>query len=621
MCGICGTTRAGDGRGLALMNQMMRYRGPDDEGIYVDPMTDVGLGVRRLSIIDVAGGHQPMSNEDGSVWAVLNGEIYNHRLVRDQLLSRGHQFKTKSDTEVLVHAYEDFGDDLVHALEGMFAIAIWDGRRRRLLLARDRFGEKPIFYADQGGVLTFASELTAVCAGARITREISIEAMDAFFILGYVPGPETVVRGVKQVPPGHLLTWDLASRSLSMSQYWAPLPMPSAGRQSFHELVEETACLLEASMRSRMISDVPVGVFLSGGVDSTLVTALAARNSSAPIKTYTVGYDVGGMNEIEPARRVAHALGTDHHEFILTQDDVAVRVPAVLAALDQPIADEALVALHVLSEGARRDVKVAVGGEGADELFGGYPRYRWLARSSQLQHALPATVLSGASSFLEKAPISGRARRLHEVLKPDSSLGRYLSWVTSDRLGARHRVYGGRLRSQLGSNKPWLGLVSRYEPGLDGDVAAMMRMDQNLWLPDDVLAKADRASMLASLEMRTPYLDRRLAEFAFRIPAAVHYRGRGKSLLRAVLKQVLPDYGTRPKTAFRVPSAKWLAAPLAASLAQQVTRGYLYEDGWFDRAAVARLAEEHRAGRHDWSSTLWPILSAGLWMDRFMGAS
>jgi asparagine synthase (glutamine-hydrolysing) len=622
MCGICGTTRAVDGQSIAAMNSAMRHRGPDDEGIHLDRLNDVGLGVRRLSVIDVAGGHQPVSNEDGTVWAILNGEIYNHPMLRERLRGHGHRFSSRSDTEVLVHGFEEFGDELVHALEGMFAFAIWDGRRRRLLLARDRFGEKPLFYSHHGGVLTFASELTALRSGAGLTRELSAQAIDAFFVFGYIPGPGTILQDVRQLPPGHILTWEHSTGAVAIRRYWAPLPMPAGPRLPFGELVEETHQLLEASVKARMISDVPLGVFLSGGVDSTLVAALAVRSSVAPVKTFTVGYDVGGVNETNPARRVAEALGTNHHEIILTLDDVSARAPSVLAALDQPIADQALVASHALAEGARRAVTVAVGGEGADELFGGYPRYQWLARSLLLHQLMPGPALKGASAALDRIPLSGRTRRLRDIFSAGPSIGRHFEWVTDRRVSLRRRLYGPQLQPRMVKRQSWLDMMNPTTPGLDGDVAGIMRLDQTMWLPDDVLAKADRASMLVSLEVRTPYLDRCLAEFAATIPAAVHCSGQGKALLRATLGKVMPMMpSTQPKTAFRVPSAEWLRGPLAASLSNQLRTGRLYRDGWFDRNAVDRLTQEHQNRTRDWSSVLWPILALGLWMDRFLGES
>jgi asparagine synthase (glutamine-hydrolysing) len=341
-----------------------------------------------------------------------------------------------------------------------------------------------------------------------------------------------------------------------------------------------------------------------------------------PVKTFTVGYDIGTCNEIEPARRVANIIGTSHQELILTQDDVRERAPVLLAALDQPIADQAIIASHALAEGARPHVTVAVGGEGADELFGGYPRYRWLGRSSRLHRLLPATALRVARAAVDRVSIPGRAARLCEIFDPGPMISRHLGWVTNRRDVLSEQIYGARLRPRLASRDSWLKMSALLEPGLDGEIADIMRLDQTMWLPDDVLTKADRASMLVSLEVRAPFLERRLAEFASTIPPAVHCRGKGKALLRAALRRVLPELpATRPKTAFRVPAAEWLRGPLAAPLSDQLRAGRLYADGWFDRGAVARLVDQHQRRAHDWTSVLWPVLSLGLWMDHFLGES
>ncbi|MDP8967066.1 MAG: asparagine synthase (glutamine-hydrolyzing), partial [Actinomycetota bacterium] len=541
------------------MNATLRHRGPDDQGVHVDAETGVALGARRLSVIDVEGGHQPLCNERGDVWAVLNGEIYNHPSLQQHLRARGHRLATATDTEVLVHLYEDYGDDLVHALEGMFAFAVWDARRRRLLIGRDRFGEKPLFYFEHGGTLSFASELTALCAGAdaEIGGNLDEEAVDAFFVLGYVPGPKTIVDGVRQLAPGHVLTWEHAVQRATVRSYWSPAPHAPRPAEPHDELVAETRRLLEASVRSRMIADVPIGVFLSGGVDSTLIAALAAAHSSAPIKTFTVGYDVGGVNETQPAAATARALGADHHELILSADDVARRVPALLAALDQPLADQALPALHAVAELARRTVTVAIGGEGADELFGGYPRYRWLARATEIERHLPAVVGAQGARLLNAVPLMGRARRLGDLLDRRPLLERHLDWVTDRRRGLREQLYGPRLVDHAAQQRVLRHHHELIDGHLDSSVpGALMHLDQRLWLPDDVLVKADRAGMNVSLEIRTPYLHRELAEFAGSVAPAAHLAGGGKALLRALLADVLPaGAAPRRKTAFRVPAA------------------------------------------------------------------
>ena len=619
MCGICGTTMAGDGRSLRAMNDAMIHRGPDDEGIHVDPQAGVGLGARRLSVIDVAGGHQPLCDQSKQVWAVLNGEIYNHVALREQLRARGYRFRTRSDTEVLVHLYAEYGDDLVHALEGMYAFAIWDQQRGRLLIARDRFGEKPLFYVEARGDLTFASELTALGRGVGAAWELRPESVDAFFVLGYVPGPDTIFDGPCQLAPGHVLTWEASTRSAVVRRYWA-LPSPPqrlAPGTVVEELIDETSRLLERSVRARMVADVPIGVLLSGGVDSTLVAVLAARSSSAPVHTFTVGYDVGEVSEADSARRAAAAIGTRHHEVTLSIGDVASAAPTVLAALDQPIADRALVAMHAVTGFARRSVTVAVGGEGADELFGGYPRYRWLSHAARLHRMLPQPLLKLMAEIAAGSPLGARVPHLDHLLRPATPLDRQVAWVTGGRPGLRRELSGPRLGPALRPTRDLHGRATTS--GLSAVEAAPMRLDQSVWLPDDVLAKADRASMLVSLELRTPFLDRSLAELSASVPASVHGRGGGKLLLRSVLHRLLPAHDSPRKVAFRVPAAEWLRGPLRPVLEQVIARGALCDEGWFDRPALQRLEHEHVAGVCDHTEALWPVLALGVWLDRLRG--
>jgi asparagine synthase (glutamine-hydrolysing) len=379
----------------------------------------------------------------------------------------------------------------------------------------------------------------------------------------------------------------------------------------------ELEALAERSVRSRMLSDVPLGVFLSGGTDSMLVAALAARLSRDPLKTFTVDYDTGSVGEAAGARQVARLIGSDHHELTLTEGDVAERVPDLLAGLDQPLADQALVALHAVSEFARPEIKVALGGEGADELFGGYPRYRWLERSEQAQHYVPRSGARAVAGALELLPDSRSKRRLATVVRQRPMLDRHLEWVTFGRREVRASIYGPALRRLLSNGGGLAPFVLGPGPGGRPSAANLMRLDLAHWLPDDVLAKADRASMRASLEMRTPYLHRELAEFAAMVPARAHVSGRGKRLLRALLGRYVPASARRrPKRAFNVPAAEWLRGPLSEPLRDLVASGKLFEEGWFDRAFVSELVDQHVAGSADRSHVLWPLLSFGLWLDR-----
>jgi asparagine synthase (glutamine-hydrolysing) len=603
------------------MNALLEHRGPDDEGIYIDPDSGVGIAARRLAIIDVKGGHQPLSNEDGSVWAVLNGEVYNHPELQRGLRQTGHRLQTRSDTEVLVHLYEEYGDRLTHALEGMYAFAIWDGRKRRLLLGRDRFGEKPLFYSVRGREVSFASELTALLSALCPSPDLDPLSVADYFANGYVSGPRTIFEGVEQLPPGHTLSWECRTGRTELASYWAPSVAPASGRSS-EDLLAETEELLESSVRSRMIAEVPVGVFLSGGVDSTLVAALAARNTRHVVKTFAVGYDTGTVSETGPARRAAEVIGTEHHEVTLTEADVRGRVPRVLSALDQPIADQALVASHALAECARRSVTVAVGGEGADELFCGYPRYRWLQRAGRFQSSLPSGMMSGLARVSPPGRIHRRLARAAQLLGPTPVMETNRSWLSAGRTELLSDLAGPALRRP--SSQEWTGRAANGRSAATAEPAApaamAMWLDQTGWLADDILAKADRSSMLVSLEVRTPYLDRRLAEFANSLPIGVHCKRGGKPLLRGVLRRVLADGSwSRSKTAFRVPSAEWLRGPLAYTLTTQVGSGSAFEEGWFDRPTARRMVDDHLSGRSDWSHALWPLLAFGLWLDRLRG--
>lgn len=607
MCGICGTTRGADRGAIDAMNAAMRHRGPDDAGTFFDDSAGVALGARRLSVIDVEGGHQPLSNEDGTVWAVLNGEIYNHPTLRLRLAASGHQLSTRSDTEVLVHLYEEFGDDLVHALDGMFAFALWDTRRRKLLLGRDRFGEKPLFYRLEDTGLVFASELTAL-REATGSLPLDPAALDSFFTFGYVIGPESIVARVRQVPPGHVLVW--RQGSAEVRRYWEQPRGGEIDSYRMDHLQAETSALLERSVAKCLVTDVPLGVFLSGGVDSTLVAALAARKLAGRLKTFSVGYEVGGVSELPQARSAAAAIGSEHHELVLTASEVGRRTSVALGRLDQPVADPAFVALHALAEFARTEVTVAVGGEGADELFSGYPRYRWLARGAAVRRAAPA-VARAASRLSVAIPSRGRPEKLLNAIAQPEPLELHLSWVTENRARWRAALYGPRLEEFANRDH-----IARLRPMVEtGDrrvEAMLMRIDQQLWLPDDVLAKADRATMLASLELRTPYLDRELAEFAASIDPSLH---RGKRLLHRALAEVLPAAARRRrKIAFRVPVAEWMRGPLAPEIERQFEGARIFEDGWFDRGGVRHLFSAHQRGE-DWSGVLWPVFVFGVWLE------
>ena len=564
MCGICGHTNDSRRTGVAGMNAAMAARGRDDVRTFTDYFSGVSLGARRLSIIDVQGGRQPATNEDLTVWAVLNGEIHNHRALRETLQGRGHRFTSGVDTEVLVHLYEEHGPAMVHLLEGMYAFAIWDARREELLVVRDRLGEKPLFYAEQHRDLLFASKLDALLTGLNREPQLDAASVDAFFGFGYVPGPASIVRGVRQLPPGHVLRWERRSRRIQVDPYWSSATtQASSSGEPFDELVAETGRLLTRSVRSHLVADVPLGVLLSGGLHSTLLAALAARISGKTIKTFTVGYPTGAVGETAQARATAETLETEHHELVLTEGQLLERVPTLLAGMDQPLADPGLVFQHAIAEHAMREVTVAVGGDGADELFGSSSRYRWLGRSDP-------------------------------------------NWTTAQQPALRRRLYGPALR----------GAVEQTGPA----TARLMVLDERHRLPHDTLVKADRAGMRASLEVRTPYLSRELAEFAGTVSERIHVRDGGRALLHALLARMVPKVTVRdPNPTPWVPAAEWLRGPMAPLVDDQLAQGSAFAENWLDRRGVTALVAEHRAGTRDASNAIWPLLSFGLWLDRIRG--
>ncbi len=605
------------------MCRALRHRGPDDEGTYLSPNGEVALGARRLSIIDLADGHQPRPNEDETVWVAFNGEIYNLPSFREQLKGRGHTLRGHSDTEILPHLYEDYGDDLVHVIEGMFAFAIWDTRRERLLLARDRFGEKPLFYARRGNGLVFASELTALVDGLGTSPDIDAAALDAFFVLGYVPGDSgSILEGIKQVAPGHLLTWDRSTGEIEERRYWTPPAPVTELKESPRELAAEAGRLLERSIQGRLLADVPLGVFLSGGVDSTVIATIAARQSSKPLKTFTVGYEGGdgAHDERAASREMAQLIGSEHRDISMSTDEAAARAPSLLSALDQPLADPAVVPLHSVAEFARNEVTVAIGGEGADELFGGYPRYTWLSRAPQ-GAGWEGHIAAAMRDRIPRAKnTSPRVLRALELAVPRPLAERHLDWVTAGRRHDKADLYGPRMRGTLAEDTVMDSLERDFNESRSYSVSgSLMRLDQLHWLPDDVLVKADRAGMLASLELRTPYLQRELAEFATSVSPSTHLAGGGKQLLRLLLTELLPSAPKRRKIAFLPPISEWLRGALGPVMEDQLKRGSLYSEGWMREDVASNLLSEHRRGEADRSNLLWPLLAAGVWLDRYRG--
>ncbi len=608
MCGIAGVFGAVDELALMPMLAAMRHRGPDDEGVLA--LDDATLGARRLAIIDPEGGHQPVRDEDGRVGAALNGEIYNHAALRRDLEARGHRLRSRCDTEVLPHLYEELGDGMLALLRGMFAIAVWDGRRRRGMLARDRMGEKPLFYARAGDSLVFASELRALLRHARIPAQLDEDAVRLYLTLGYVPGPETIVRGVRKLGPGERLVYD--NGRVEVQRWWDLVPADPAYGVSASGAAEELRALLVDAVRAQREADVPVGVLLSGGVDSAGIAALLAHGADAArVRTFTVGFADGDFDERGPARAVARALGTDHAEIEVASPDLDGLLD-VFASLDEPIADQAALPTYLIAREARRHVTVVLTGEGSDELFGGYPRYRWTAAANGAAR-IPAPLRAAMRGAI-RSVAPARARHAGLLLHPGPPSARRLDWV-----GILAPAQVDRLTGSHGTAALTLGRLAeigaRYEAqGVEAD----MLLDTRTWLVEDVLTKADRMTMAHSLEARAPYLDQRVVEFATALPAALRLRGREtKPLLRAALRGILPEAVLqRPKQAFRVPVDRWLASALRDHLSDLLLDRDAIAGTLFERRELERLMLEGDgvAGRG-----LWALAALEGWAGQVLG--
>jgi asparagine synthase (glutamine-hydrolysing) len=611
MCGICGIASPvgpPDPERLATMSATLVHRGPDSGGEYFDG--PVALGARRLSIIDVAGGDQPITSEDGACTVVQNGEIYNFPELRRELEREGHTFRTRCDTEVHLHLYEQHGPDFARRLRGMFAVAIWDARRRRLVLARDRYGIKPLYYRHVGGVLEFASELRALPRG-----EIDLDALEAFLAFNSIPSPYSIFREIRKLPPGHLLVWE-EDGAVQIERYARPGPVPAQELRTDDEaeLLEELRARLRDSVRAHLLADVPVGVLLSGGVDSAALAALAAQESRERVHTFTIGFQERSFDERGGARRVAELYGTIHHE-LLVEPDPTLLLPALADAFDEPFADSSALPTYLVSQLAAEHVKVALSGEGGDELFGGYYTYAAdlladrlgpLARIARpLVELLPTS--TAKASFDYKAKRFVRAAHL-------PPLERHHGWKEIFSLDARSELTG-----RTAPFDPVDIYRHRYRETEDADgLARLQDIDFGIYLVDDLLVKTDRASMAHSLEARVPFLDPVVTNFAFALPTRHKVRGLSKKvLLRKAAAPLLPrEVVHGRKRGFSIPAAAWLRGELVPFARATLSPETLTRQGFFRPEVVSRLIGEHVAGVEDRSRQLWGLLSFTLWYER-----
>jgi asparagine synthase (glutamine-hydrolysing) len=619
MCGIHGildlTGAAAPVDALERMGRVTRHRGPDEGGVHADG--PLAMGMRRLSIIDVQGGHQPLANEDGTLWLVANGEIYNYRELTRDLAARGHRFRTQSDCETLLHLYEDKGDDFLSGVNGMFAFALWDARRRRLVLGRDRLGIKPLYVWNDGRRIIFASEAKAILAAPGIPTELDGQALASYLALGYVPAPLSIFRGIGKLAPATLLTAE--DGHVHERRYWRVSDRvdTTTDEATWIERVRER---LDESVRMQMVSDVPIGAFLSGGIDSSAVVAMMSRHSDRPVKTYAIGFDGGDAetfyNELPYARQIATLFNADHHEIIVRPDVVAL-LPKLLWHMDEPIADSAFVTTYLVSEFARRDVTVILSGVGGDELFGGYRRYLgtyYQQRFSRLPGGLRRAVTAlGARLPSDRHSPLLNTMRLAKGFLASAGLPleeRYRSYVEVFDDQAAAEVLRAPMR---GGVHPLAAAFS--DAGSDDDLNRLLAVDATTQLADDLLLLTDKMSMAVSLECRVPLLDHELFELAASVPQAIKLRGgRLKHLLKEALVGVLPrEILERRKRGFGTPMGAWFKGALAPMLQQLLSRSSVEQRGVFQYPAVAELIEAHRSNRIDGTDRLLALLNFEIW--------
>ena len=626
MCGITGFVRSDgapvDRDVLARMNETIRHRGPDEDGFHLSD--GVGLAMRRLAIIDLKSGQQPIHNADRTAWIVYNGEIYNYRELRKDLESRGHRFYTDSDTEAIVHAYDEYGTDCPKYLRGMFALAIWDERDKSLFLARDRVGKKPLLYAQVNGQLVFGSEFMALLQHPDVSRDVNYEAIHHYLSFICVPAPLTAYRSISKLPPGHSLLWK--NGQIKLERYWQ-IDFSNKISIDEDEAGERVVDLLRDAVRVRLMSEVPLGAFLSGGIDSSAVVALMAQESSDRVKTFSIGFEEQDFSELHHARRVAEHVGTDHHEFIVKPDAMEI-LPTLVEHYGEPYADSSAIPSYYVSRETRKHVTVALNGDGGDECFAGYERYAAMNVAQRYVKLLPAAIRNGVIKNLahalpqaqsRKNPIR-KAQRFLEAASL-SPVQRYLRWISAFDEQAKLQLYSDDFRhetaafSTIGFIEPWFAKANGA-----GIVDASLLTDTMTYLPNDLLVKMDIASMAVSLEARSPFLDHHLMEFAASLPERLKLRGMTtKYLLKRVLKKFVPEENlTRAKMGFGIPEGQWFRGSMKTFLCDTLLSEKALSRGLFDRDKVRQIVDQHVEHKVDHDQRLWSLLMLELWFERFI---
>jgi asparagine synthase (glutamine-hydrolysing) len=626
MCGICGLTYFDRERVVpeAIIKRMcdaMTHRGPDDEGLLVKRNT--GIGMRRLSIIDLSTGHQPICNEDGTVWIVFNGEIYNYLEVRDELMKRGHKFRTKSDTETIIHAYEEYGVDCPKKLNGMFGFAIWDQKNQTLFIARDRLGIKPMYYYYDTERLVFASELKSLLQVKEVPRQVELQALDMYLTFEYIPAPYTIFQNIAKLSPGHWLK--LENGKVTIRKYWDVNFDEREYKEQ--EICEQLVALLQDAVKIRLMSEVPLGAFLSGGIDSSSVVGLMSREMNRPVKTFSIGFKESSYNEVNYARVVANHFKTEHQEFIIEPNalDLAEKL---IWHLDEPFGDFSIFPTYLVSKMARQYVTVALSGDGGDELFAGYDTYiaNKVARSyrrlpSFLRKGMLEPWIAKLAPTEQKKGLVNRAKRFVEgTLLPENL--EHTRWMIFLQEMEKSRLYAPEVQSEIRYSDSF-EFIRKYfkQTRTTDDLNRQMYVDIKTYLVDDILVKVDRMTMAASLEGRVPFLDYRFVELAATIPSRLKLKGTNtKYILKKAMKDILPpQILKRGKQGFSIPIKNWLKEDLKGLMLDVLSPHKIKQQGFFNADYVQRLTQEHLSGQENHSHRLWAMMVFGIWHDIYLG--
>ncbi|MCX5701647.1 MAG: asparagine synthase (glutamine-hydrolyzing) [Candidatus Omnitrophica bacterium] len=627
MCGICGFISSKDysisKQDITLrMLHVIRHRGPDDEGIFVDD--DAVLGIRRLSIIDLSGGHQPIHNEDGALWIVFNGEIYNFPELREALIKKGHIFYTKTDTEVIIHAYEEYGKDCVNKLKGMFAFAIWDKGKNELFLARDRFGIKPLYYSEFNGQFIFASEIKAILQFPDFKRELDLVALDQYLTFEYVPAPRSIFKKIEKLPAAHCLIYK--NKNISIHKYWDIGFSQRCNSINETEAKERLSELFNATIKQHLLSDVPLGVFLSGGIDSSTITALTNNFSANRLKTFSIGFKEDSFDESRYIQQISDLYHTEHYHQDFSVKDLLQLLPEAAHFLDEPLGDASFFPTYLLSKFTKQEVTVALSGDGGDELFAGYPTYQ-AHRIAKYYHLIPAVFREHIlNRMIMNLPVSMSNFSLDFKAKKFISsasfpLGiRHIAWMGSFNHLDKIELYTPGFKKILGTGDNFK-LMNNYfnEPGVSGELNKLQYFDIKTYLQDDLLVKTDRASMANSLEVRVPFLDHELVEFVFSLPSKLRLNKlKTKYILKKVASELLPqNIINRKKKGFGIPVAFWIKKSLKESILDNLKEDKIKKDGLFNYGYIKNLLQQHFANKADNRKKIWTIFMFILWRQEY----